>query len=102
MAIRSPGTISNLLKKAKKEYQKVPPNPKSDEEQLHYKVDQGLKRLKTIAKKETDDQQKPFADTKKGVLRNMKQFHKKLKANKKTDPNANQLGKFSATYLKLT
>ncbi len=102
MAIRSPGTIGILLKKAKKDYQKVPPNAKSDEEQLHYKIDQGLKRLKVIAKKEPDDQRKPFVDTKKGVLRNMKQYHKKLKANKKTDPNAQRLATFSAAYLKLT
>jgi len=104
MAIKSPGTLFNLLKKAKTTYQKEPVNPKAPDEQIAYKINQGLKRLKEIAKKEpnSDSQVKPFVETKKGLLRNMKQYHKKLKKDEKADVNKKQLQPFLKTFTKLT
>jgi hypothetical protein len=104
MSLKSPGTIAILLKKAKKVYQKQAVNPKCDEEQMHGKADLGLKRLKVFASKDPalDSVQTEFQAAKKGLLRQLKAYHTKLRQNEKADANKATLPKYLKTLGSLT
>jgi hypothetical protein len=100
-AIKSPVTLLNLLKKAKKAYQKKEPEPKEEAEVRHTKIVQGLTRLRKFTAKKDGAARKPFAKEKKSVLKLMKDHFKKLKAGQKEDPNKAQLPKYLKKFTAL-
>jgi hypothetical protein len=100
-ATHSPATVLNLLKKAKKAYQKNEPEPKEEAEFRHTKIVHGLTRLRKFASKKDDAAQKPFAKEKQALLKEMKEHFKKLKAGQKEDPNKAQLPKYLKKFTAL-
>ncbi len=94
--INSPGTLFNMLKKAKAAYQKKKPDPDSEPELRHKKIVEDLKRLREYARREASganlDQQ--FRERKKALLKKLKEHYQKIKKAKDKDENKERLPRY--------
>src|SRR5207253_1298303 len=102
--LRSPGTIFNLLRKAKTAYQKKPPGPKDEAEVRHKKIVQDLKVLRMYARKEASgaDLAQAFAAVKLALYKRLKKHYQLLKKGRARDENKAQLPRFLKTLGVLT
>jgi hypothetical protein len=95
-AVNSPGTLFNMLKKAKAAYQQKKPDAASEPEIRHKKIVEDLKRLREFARKELSgaDLEKPFRERKKALLKKLKEHYQKLKKAKDKDENKDRLPRY--------
>jgi serine/threonine protein kinase len=100
----SPVTISTLLKKAKKAYQRTPPNLKEEAELRHVKIEADLKVLRRFARQEETgaDLEDVFEVRKLQCLKKLKVHRQKLRKARDNDPNKDRLPKYLEALGKLT
>ena len=91
--INSPGTLFNLLRKAKTTYQKQAPDPKAEAETRHRKIVEDLKVLRGFARKEESgaDLEQPFEMRKLALYKRLKKHYQLLKKERDKDDNKAEL-----------
>jgi hypothetical protein len=102
--INSPGTLFNLLRKAKTTYQKQAPDPKAEAETRHRKIVEDLKVLRGFARKEESgaDLEQPFEMRKLALYKRLKKHYQLLKKERDKDDNKAQLPRYLKTVGTLT
>jgi hypothetical protein len=94
--VNSPGTLFNMLKKAKGVYQKKEPDPASEPELRHKKIVEDLRKLREYARKEESgaNLENPFRVRKKALLKKLKEHYQKLKKARDKDENKDRLTRY--------
>jgi hypothetical protein len=102
--LRKPGTIINLLKKAKGVYQKTPADPRAPAELRYKQVGEDLRKLRDFARKEGGggDLSGPFGARKKLLLKKMKDHYQALKKERDRDPNKATLPRYLKVFGSMT